>query len=110
MDFNLTEEQNAFAESERRFAQKELADGVLERAHSHDYPWEIAAKLAEMYLIGITIKEEDGGIGGSLMDAVIAIQELALVCPKSADVVQAGNFGAIRTFAEYASPYLKEKY
>lgn len=110
MNFNLTEEQNAFADSIHKFAQKELADGALERAHSHDYPWEIAAKLAEMGLIGITVKEEDGGIGGTLMDAVIAIQELALVCPKSADVVQAGNFGAIRTFAEYASPFLKEKY
>ncbi|KYQ73420.1 acyl-CoA dehydrogenase family protein [Acinetobacter pragensis] len=110
MDFNLTEEQNAFADSVRKFAQKELADGALERAHSHEYPWEIAAKLSEMGLLGITLKEEDGGMGGTLMDAVIAIQELALVCPKSADVVQAGNFGAIRTFAEYASPYLKEKF
>ncbi|WP_415711257.1 acyl-CoA dehydrogenase family protein, partial [Acinetobacter pragensis] len=48
MDFNLTEEQNAFADSVRKFAQKELADGALERAHSHEYPWEIAAKLSEM--------------------------------------------------------------
>lgn len=39
MDFNLTEEQNAFADSVRKFAQKELADGALERAHSHEYPW-----------------------------------------------------------------------
>lgn len=103
-------EQQAFSDSIRRFAQRELADGALERAHSQDYPWEIAAKLAHQGLLGITIKEEDGGIGGTLMDAVIAIQELALVCPKSADVVQAGNFGAIRTFAEYASPELKERY
>ena len=110
MNFNLTEEQNAFADSVRKFAQKELAPGALERAHSHDYPWDVAAKLSEMGLLGITLKEEDGGMGGELMDAVIAIQELALVCPKSADVVQAGNFGAIRTFAEYASPYLKEKF
>jgi alkylation response protein AidB-like acyl-CoA dehydrogenase len=28
---------------------------------------------------------------------------VALVCPRSADVVQAGNFGPIRTFSEYAS-------
>src|SRR5690606_32417715 len=110
MDFNFTEEQKAFAESVRRFAQRELADGALERAHASDYPWDIAAKLAHQGLLGITLKEEDGGIGGTLMDAVIAIQELALVCPKSADVVQAGNFGAIRTFAEYASPELKERF
>lgn len=110
MDFNLNDEQKAFAESVRRFAARELAAGALERAHSHDYPWDIAAKLSEQGLLGITIKEEDGGIGGTLMDAVIAIQELALVCPKSADVVQAGNFGAIRTFAEYASPELKARF
>jgi hypothetical protein len=54
--------------------------------------------------------EEDGGQGASLMEAVIAIQEVARVCPKSGDVIQASNFGAIRTFAEYASPELKERY
>jgi alkylation response protein AidB-like acyl-CoA dehydrogenase len=110
MNFHFTEEQQAFSDSIRRFAQRELAEGALERAHSQDYPWEIAGKLAHQGLLGITIKEEDGGIGGTLMDAVIAIQELALVCPKSADVVQAGNFGAIRTFAEYASAELKERF
>ena len=110
MDFQLTEEQRAFADSVRRFARAELAAGALERAHSSAFPWDVAAKLSELGLLGITIKEEDGGIGGSLMDAVIAIQELALVCPKSADVVQAGNFGPIRTFAEYASADQKARY
>ncbi|ENO97466.1 Butyryl-CoA dehydrogenase [Thauera phenylacetica B4P] len=110
MNFNLDEDQRSFAESVHRFAKRELADGALVRAHSPDYPWGIAEKLSAQGLLGITIKEEDGGIGGTLMDAVIAIQELALVCPKSADVVQAGNFGAIRTFAEYASPALKERF
>lgn len=110
MDFHLNEEQRAFADSVRRFAKDHLAAGALERAHSNDYSWDVARMLSEQGLIGITVKEEDGGIGGSLMDAVIAIQELALVCPKSADVVQAGNFGAIRTFAEYASPELKQRF
>ena len=54
--------------------------------------------------MGITIPEKDGGVGGTLMDAVIAIEQVALVCPRSADVVQFGNFGPIRTFAEYATP------
>src|SRR3546814_19223087 len=44
------------------------------------------------------------------MDAVLAIEQVALVCPRSADVVQAGNFGAIRTFSEYAGPAQKERY
>lgn len=110
MDFHLNEEQRAFADSVRRFAKDHLASGALERAHSNDYAWDVSRMLSEQGLLGITIKEEDGGVGGTLMDAVIAIQELALVCPKSADVVQAGNFGAIRTFAEYASPELKQRF
>lgn len=106
----LTQDQIELAESVRRFAQNELAKGALERAHSREYPWDVARKLAEMGLLGITIKEEDGGVGGSLMDAVLAIQETAMACPKSADVIQAGNFGPIRTFAEFATPDQKERY
>jgi alkylation response protein AidB-like acyl-CoA dehydrogenase len=84
--------------------------GALARAHAPHYPWDIAARLAAQGLLGITLPEADGGVGGTLMDAVIAIQQVALVCPKSADIVQAGNFGPIRTFAEYASPEQKARF
>jgi len=60
--------------------------------------------------MGITLPEADGGVGGTLMDAVIAIEEVAAACPRSADVVQFGNFGPIRTFAEYATPTQKERW
>ena len=59
--------------------------------------------------MGITIPEADGGQGGSLMDAVIAIEQIAAVCPRSADVVQFGNFGPIRTFAEYGTDVSEEE-
>ena len=110
MNFDLTSEQQAFGESLRRFADDKLAAGALARAHDPAYPWEIARLLAGQGLLGIVMPEQDGGHGGSLMDAVVAIQTLAAVCPKSADVVQAGNFGPIRTFAEYASPEQKARY
>lgn len=110
MFLSLTQEQAELANTVRRFAEKELADGALQRAHSREYPWDVAKKLAEMGLLGITMKEEDGGVGGTLMDAVIAIQEIAKVCPKSADIVQAGNFGPIRTFVEYATEDQKQRY
>jgi len=106
----LTPDQAELSYAVRRFAEEELADGALERAHSSDYPWNVAEKLSAMGMIGITISEDDGGVGGTLMDAVITIQELAMVCPKSADVAQAGNFGPIRTFAEFASPAQKERW
>lgn len=103
MEFELNEDQKIFYDTVRKFSQKELGEGALARAHSDAYPWDVARKFSEMGLLGITIPEEKGGVGGTLMDAVLAIQAVAEVCPRSADVVQAGNFGAIRTFAEYAT-------
>jgi len=110
MDFEVTQDQAAFAETVRRFARAKLAAGALSRAHDPNYPWDTAKLLAQQGLLGITIPAGDGGVGGTLMDAVIAIQEVALVCPKSADIVQAGNFGPIRTFAEYATPQQKTRF
>ncbi|HET9735898.1 MAG TPA: acyl-CoA dehydrogenase family protein [Burkholderiales bacterium] len=110
MDFSFTEEQVQFRDSVRRFAEKHLAGGALERAHAAEYPWEVAKQMAAQGLLGITVPEADGGQGGSLMDAVIAIETIASVCPRSADVVQAGNFGAIRVLAEYGTKAQKEKY
>ncbi len=110
MDFNLTSEQAQFRDSVARFAQKELAAGALERAHNADYPWDVARKMAAQGLLGITLKEADGGQGGTLMDAVLAIEAVAAACPRSADVVQAGNFGPIRVLGEYASTQQKDKF
>jgi alkylation response protein AidB-like acyl-CoA dehydrogenase len=110
MDFRLTSEQEQFRDSVRRFAHKHLAPGAHERAHDPGYPWDVAKLMAGQGLLGITIAEKDGGQGGSLIDAVIAIEEVAAACPRSADVVQAGNFGPIRVLAEYASASQKARF
>ena len=110
MDFRFTPEQEQFRDSVRRFAVKQLAAGARERAHSPDYPWDVAKLMAAQGLLGITIAEADGGQGGALIDAVIAIETVASVCPRSADVVQAGNFGPIRVLAEYGTQEQKQEY
>ncbi|HEX6529433.1 MAG TPA: acyl-CoA dehydrogenase family protein, partial [Burkholderiales bacterium] len=110
MDFQLTPEQAQFRDSVLAFSKKHLAAGARERAHSPEYPWDVAKLMAKQGLLGITVREEDGGQGGTLMDAVIAIETVASVCPRSADVVQAGNFGPIRVLAEYGSDAQKKRF
>jgi len=110
MDFSFTAEQQAFVDSVRRFARDQLAPGAMERAHAGRFPRNVAQLMAKQGLLGIAFSEEDGGQGGELMDAVLAIQEVALHCPRSADVVQAGNFGPIRTFVEYATAQQKARW
>ncbi len=110
MHFELTEEQALFRDAVGAFARRRLAAGALALAHSDDYPWDIARAMAAQGLIGITVAEEKGGVGGALLDAVIAIEAVAAVSPRAADVVQAGNFGAIRTFAQFASAAQQQAY
>jgi alkylation response protein AidB-like acyl-CoA dehydrogenase len=110
VDFHFTAEQSEFGEAVRRFADKHLKAGARERAHATEYPWDVAKLMAAQGLLGIVIPEADRGQGGTLMDAVIAIESVAAVCPRSADVVQAGNFGAIRVLAEYGTPAQKERF
>jgi len=110
VDFKLTPEQEAFQDAVRGFAEKHLRAGALARAHDPVHPWDVSRLIAEQGLMGITMKEEDGGQGGTLMDAILAIEAVALVCPKSADVVQAGNFGPVRVLAEYGTKDQKERY
>jgi len=110
MDFELSEEQILFRDQVAKLAGRELAEGALARAHAPGFPFDVAKLFAKHGLMGITIPEEDGGQGGALMDAVLAIEQVARACPRSADVVQAGNFGPIRTFAEYATPEQKRRY
>ncbi|MEQ8586903.1 MAG: acyl-CoA dehydrogenase [Thalassobaculaceae bacterium] len=106
----LTEEQLQFRDAVRGFAERHLAADRLARAHRSEFPFDVAKLMAEQGLLGITFAEEDGGMGGSLMDAIVAIETVSAVCPRSADVIQAGNFGPIRTFVEYATPDQKERY
>jgi len=110
VDFTLTAEQQMFQDSVRRFAERRLAAGAVARAHQPGFAWDVAEIMARQGLTGITIPEADGGQGGTLMEAVIAIEAVARLCPKSADVVQATNFGPIRTFAEYASDGQKDRW
>jgi len=110
MNFEFTAEQTQFAAQVRRFAREHLAAGALKRAHDPRFPFDVAQLLAEQGLMGLTLAQSEGGQGGTLMDAVIAIEQVAAECPRSADVVQFGNFGPIRTFAEYGTPAQKARW
>src|SRR3954469_20182078 len=110
MNFQLTDEQKLFADSVRRFAEQHLEKDALNRAHDPRFPFDVAQLMAQQGLMGVTLPEGDGGQGGTLTDAVIAIEQVAAVCPRSADVVQFGNFGPIRTFAEYGTEHQKKKW
>ena len=70
MDFSLSAEQEMFRDSVRGFAERHLRDGAVARANADTYPADIARLMAQQGLLGITIPEQDGGQGGTLMDVI----------------------------------------
>lgn len=110
MDFDFTAEQKALAQLVHSLATKRLAGEALRRAHEPGYAWDASKILADHSLLGFALPVEVGGQGAGLLDAVIALQETAKICPKSGDVIQATSFGAIQTLVQHGSSELKARY
>ncbi len=109
MDFNLTEEQQELQKWARNFAKEKFSEKAYTWVKNGEVPWENARILSEYGLMGMTLSEEDGGQGLPLIDAIIVMEEIAKVCPNTADMFQVGNFGAIRQLAAYGSRELKQR-
>jgi len=74
MDFTITEEQQMFAESVERFAQKEIAPGVLDREDVTGFSHEIWKKVSEFGLAGLSIPIEYGGGGADPITMIVGSQ------------------------------------
>lgn len=109
MDFNLTEEQQELQKWARNFAKEKFSEKAYTWVKNGEVPWENARILSEYGLMGMTLSEDDGGQGLPLIDAIIVMEEIAKVCPNTADMFQVGNFGAIRQLAAYGSRELKQR-
>lgn len=108
MDFNFTEEQVMFRDTVRALAKRYFAERAFTWEEGEgEYPWAHARILAENGLLGMRLSSAEGGQDATLIDCVIAIQEITKVCPHTGDVFQAGNFGAIQQVAHWASPELR---
>jgi len=78
MDFRFTEEQEAFRQTIRKFIERETSrelDRQLEEEGR--FPFELVDKMVQTGLLGLPFPEEYGGVGGTVMDFLIAAEELA---------------------------------
>ncbi|MEX2195923.1 MAG: acyl-CoA dehydrogenase family protein [Thermoleophilaceae bacterium] len=79
MPVALTEEQRSFLDAVRDFCARECGsrqdDAFNSDAVSHSE--EIAARMADLGWLGVSIPEEYGGSGGGLVEACLLIEEIA---------------------------------
>lgn len=103
----LSEEQHAFREAARDFAQAELAPHAARWDAESIFPREAIAKAGELGFCGLYVDEAAGGSGLTRLDAAIVLEELAAVDPSTAAFISIHNM-ATWMLAAHARPRLRD--
>lgn len=73
----LTEFQTDIVDTVRAFVDRDIIPHAQELEHADAYPADIVERMKEIGLFGITIDEEYGGLGESLLTYALAVEEIA---------------------------------
>jgi alkylation response protein AidB-like acyl-CoA dehydrogenase len=73
----LTEEQQELLKLVRQFVDEQVIPVAQELEHKDEYPTEIVEGMKEMGIFGLTIPEEYGGLGESLLTYALCVEEIA---------------------------------
>ncbi len=73
----LTDIQTEILAAVRQFVETKILPVATELEHADEYPQEIVEGLKELGIFGLTIPEEYGGLGESLLTYALAVEEIA---------------------------------
>src|SRR5918912_2623133 len=73
----LTDIQRSILETVREFVDKEIIPHAQHLEHDNVYPADIVDGMREMGLFGLTIPEEYGGLGESLLTYALVVEQLS---------------------------------
>ena len=73
----LSDEQRQIIETVRDFTEREIIPRAQQLEHDDEYPQQIVDAMCELGLFGLTIPEEYGGLGESLLTYALAVEEIS---------------------------------
>lgn len=91
MDFELTEDQRAFADTARQFAQTALAPHAAHWDAEGIFPREAIAQAGELGFCGLYAPENTGGLALPRLDATLIFEEMAAVDPSTTAFITIHN-------------------
>ncbi|GGD53486.1 acyl-CoA dehydrogenase family protein [Lacimicrobium alkaliphilum] len=109
MNFNLTDDQQAFADTARQFAQQDLAPHAAKWDKEHYFPKEVIQKAGELGFCGLYTPEEAGGLGLSRLDSSIIFEELAMGCTATTAMMTIHNM-ATWMIATWGTQNIKQQW
>ena len=107
MDFNLNEDQQAFADVAAQFARQALAPYAAQWDKDHTFPVDTLRQAGELGFCGLYTPEADGGLGLSRLDASIIFEQLAMGCTATTAMLTIHNM-ATWMLASYGQASVKE--
>ena len=91
MDFELNEDQIAFSDMARAFAQNEMEPHAAEWDQQQIFPVDVLQKAGELGFCGLYSPEDVGGLGLSRLDASIIFEQLAMGCTSTTAFITIHN-------------------
>lgn len=94
MDFALTDEQNMIRDLAHKFAREVIAPRAAEFDEKAEFPHEIVAQARELGLMNVSVPDDFGGTGGSVLDLILVAEQLAWGCSGIALAILLNNLAA----------------
>ncbi|TOI25127.1 acyl-CoA dehydrogenase [Vibrio parahaemolyticus] len=80
MDFELNEDQRAFADTAQQFSLERLAPMAAEWDEKQNFPKDVLREAGELGFLSLYTPEAHGGLGLSRLDASIVFEQLSMGC------------------------------
>jgi len=106
MDFELTEEQRAFAQTARDFAKDQFAPHAALWDAEGIFPKEAIAKAGELGFCGLYAPENAGGLALPRLDATLVFEEMAAIDPSTTAFITIHNM-ATWMLGTWATPAVR---
>jgi alkylation response protein AidB-like acyl-CoA dehydrogenase len=104
----LTDVQAEILETVRRFVDSEIIPNAQRLEHADEYPADIVAGMRELGLFGLTIPEEYGGLGESLLTYALVVEELSRGWMSISGIVNT-HFIVAYLVTRYGTPEQKQR-
>jgi alkylation response protein AidB-like acyl-CoA dehydrogenase len=104
----LTDVQQSILETVREFVDKEIIPNAQRLEHADEYPADVVDGMREMGLFGITIAEEYGGLGESLLTYALVVEELSRGWMSISGIVNT-HFIVAYLISQHGSPEQKHR-
>ncbi len=110
MDVLLTEQERMFQRQMRDFVEAEIAPYADEWDRRNELAYEAFQKMASIGLTGLTVPEEYGGQGGSMMNGFLASVELARASVSVASIIGTHTGLALGGLYRYGNEEQRRKF